>query len=319
MKLKEWFRNQVAAITFAVSNVEKNVLNQEGKNLDENIGLEKRHTQGTLADALVHGELTQEVKNLRWRMYKVLQASEKINVKITGGLEKETGDYDADIAAEGLLEDVKIETTYESVDQRKLLAKVKLDNVDTYELEMVVDNSEIGNGFGDYLDNIKLVDNVVNGKEYHARNKTDKPVKVVREFMPKFQLEDYTKKLNIRKINDDKRLIEFYVSKYPDEYNPNSVHFVREIKRVIENGPRHHNFLEIKEVGFVTNKTLGVSDFLCYGYGNISFDKIVDFDGYYVIKFIADVVINGTNLLEDFVEHELEEKYKNKEAKKVNL
>ena len=289
MKLKEWFKNQVAAIAFAVSNVEKNVLNQDGKNLDENTGIEKRNTQGTLADALIHGEVTQEVKNLRWRMYKMLQASQGLSSRIVGGLTDDDID-NPDLA------DTPFTVTTEFRDKKTLLEKVKIDTYDTYQLEMVVDNSYIPEAMSESPDS-----KVVSANEYFSRNKGVKPIQVVRESPPKFYLETYTKKLNIRTIDNEKKLIEFYVSKYPDEYNPNSVHFIREIKKLIEFGPSRNSFLDIKEVGFITDNTLGVDDYLCYGYNITSFDKIVEFDGYYVIKFLGEVVINGNNVLDKFI------------------
>jgi hypothetical protein len=53
--MKKWFKNRLAAISIAFSNVEKNILNQEGKSLDENVNQERRHTQGMFAYSLIHG------------------------------------------------------------------------------------------------------------------------------------------------------------------------------------------------------------------------------------------------------------------------
>jgi hypothetical protein len=74
--------------------------------------------------------------------------------------------------------------------------------------------------------------------------------------------------------------------------------------------------LEIKEVGFITHKTTGADDFLEYKYEITSFDKIIEFNSFYVIKFLANVVIDGNDILEQHRVVELDENYKNKKRKK---
>jgi hypothetical protein len=156
----------------------------------------------------------------------------------------------------------------------------------------------------------------ISSLEYFATNKAEKPINITREYTPKFLIENFTKKINIRKIDNTKKLIEFYVSKYPDEYNKNSKLFIKEIEKAIKLGQRNINFLEIDEVEFVTNKTIGATDFLKYSFKILNFDKIVEFDGNYVIKFVSETLIDGENILLKYVEEELEEKYNKKEAKK---
>ena len=71
----------------------------------------------------------------------------------------------------------------------------------------------------------------------------------------------------------------------------------------------------IVPVSFTTYKTVGVKDFRRYVYDVQSFDKVIEFDGNYVIKFKCGVTTNGEYLLEKFREEGLELRYKNKERK----
>ena len=312
----KWFKNKIAALTFAFSNVEKNILNQNGAASDNKTNQEKRHLEGTLADSLVHGELTQEVKNLRWRTYKILKNSNKTSLEFDHIDENGNVFYRA-----------------KKHDEKAILKKIKLDTFDDYKLEMVFLNNEITIGtfdavtkyFKEYDTPINSIndnnDNVVShgeisSLEYFATNKAEKPINITREHTPKFLIENFTKKINIRKIDNTKKLIEFYVSKYPDEYNKNSKLFIKEIEKAIKLGQRNISFLEIDEVEFVTNKTIGATDFLKYSFKILNFDKIVEFDGNYVIKFVSETLIDGENILLKYVEEELEEKYNKKEAKK---
>ena len=150
---------------------------------------------------------------------------------------------------------------------------------------------------------------------YYATNKTEKPINVVRGFVSNFNIETFTKKLNIRKINDTKMLLEFYVSKYPDEYNRTTRLFLSALKKATDN-PKQANMLDIEEVYFITNKTLGAPDFLMFEYNELLFDKIIEFDGYYVIKFIGNVKTDGLDITEIHRRKELDDDYTNKKTKK---
>ena len=147
-----------------------------------------------------------------------------------------------------------------------------------------------------------------------ATNKTKKPITIEREFIPRFNLEKYTKKLNIRKIDDDNRLLEFYVSVYPDSYDRSSRLFLSEVKKIIIN-PDLSNTFEMKSVDFISYKTLGANDFLEYKYSDVTYDKIVEFNGFYVIKFKCKVVVNGRDIFEEHRQEVLDKKYENKDKK----
>jgi hypothetical protein len=301
MKLKDWFINQTAALTIAFSSVEKNLLGQNGKKLEDNTEHEVNKMRGTLADALKKGEITQEVKDLRWRTYKVLKASDKKRF-----ISKSEDDFEII-----------------TIDEKKALKKVKVDKYDDYPLELVFNNILNTSSLTDVFENTEFRETIkdeettytLDGFDYFARIKNEPQLTVVRDFVPKYFIEKYTKKLFVRVISTEKRLLEFYVSKYGDEYDVNNKNFLNEVKRAINGGVKKHNFLQINEVGFISYNTLGVSDFLMFGYNVLSFDKIIEHDGFYVIKFIAEIKINGEDMLKEFVEKELEEKYIKKEAK----
>lgn len=61
-KINKWVKNQLAAVVMATSNVEKNALGQETVDLGADTGKYQRVNQGTLADSLINGEITEEVK-----------------------------------------------------------------------------------------------------------------------------------------------------------------------------------------------------------------------------------------------------------------
>ena len=293
--LKKWFNKKIVILALAFANVEKNAFTQKGERLESDINKISDKDSNTLLHSLKNSVVTQEVENLRWRLYKVLEATDTLSSIIIG--------YDDDGYP-------IVETKEVSKKQQKiLLNKVKLDEYDNYELELVVDNSPITISTTD-----SIVDEITS--ENHSSNlKPERPVKVVREFIPKFEIEKYTKKINIRDIDGKNKLIEFYISKYPDLYDKRSTLLISEIKKIINN-PRASNILDINGIGFITYKTLGVKDFMEYHYKVNGFDKLVEFDGNYIIKFKSEVILNGEYLLEKYRMKDLDAKYKNKERKK---
>ena len=139
----------------------------------------------------------------------------------------------------------------------------------------------------------------VKAEEYFAKLKGEHPIKINRSALPKFELERFTKKMCVRVINENERLLEFYVSMYPDEFNRTTRLFISDVKKAITN-PRQADFLEFNGVEFITYKTIGVDDFLHYSYTNVKLDKIVEYNGHYVIKFKADVLVNAHNIFDQY-------------------
>lgn len=315
-KLKKWVKDKAISLSIAISNVEKNALNQKGESLESDANIVKRHTEGQLIDSLINGVITQDVIDLRWRTYKILQETQKHSAKIVG--------YDK--SGYPILENKKI-------DFKKAIKKVKLDKTDVYQLEMVIKNEPTNVGVTDVMDSKFIKHEVtpiinknektkeetatlgtISGQEYFSVFKPEKPIKVDRDFFPKFMLENFTEKLNIRTIDEKKKLLEFYVNKYVKNDDMKSKLFINEIKKAMVN-TFSVNFLDIKKVDFITFNCLGVSDFLYYEYDKLEFDKITEFDGYYLIKYKAENTVNGEPILDKFKVEELDKKYENKERK----
>lgn len=315
MKMK-WIKNKIISFLFSLSVFDKKILSQEKEKINKSSVINNDKDIGTLAHSLKHSIINEEVENLRWRTYKVLRETEGVSAEIVG--------YDED--------GMPIVKT-KKIDKKKGLRKVKLDPHDDYPLELVLDNKEIVIGGNDAMENeyITIFDSIIenhNDKgeltsvthgeidsvEFFATNKSEVPIKITRNNIPKFRLETYTKKLNVRKIDEDKRLLEFFVNKYADEYNRTSRLFLSDLKKAIIE-PEKSTILEFEKVNFVSYKTLGSDDFLEYKYEILSYDKIVEFDGYYVVKFIAKVIENGKDILETYKMVELDKKYESKTKK----
>lgn len=316
MAINKWFKKQMISLSLAMSGIEKNALGQNGSTLDINVAQEQRHSQGTLADSLINGVITKEVESLRWRTYKIMRAMEGLSTKVT---------YDEDGNP------TSVTTT--AYDNKKSLPLIKMDTFDSYPLEMVIDNTPITTSVKDGMNldiktNEKPVINFnkdgiaesathgeISSTELASTLKNELPICIGREALPKFEIETYTTKINVRKINETERLLEFYVSMYPNEENRTSRLFLSDMKKAIEN-PRMSTILDITNVGFITYNNIGVNDFMEYQYDVKKFDKIIEFNGHYVIKFITEVVVDGRYILEHHRVNDLDNKYDKKERKK---
>lgn len=288
-----WIKRQMRAIAFATASVEKSSINQRSEELDMNLGHHQKLNHGSVIDNLINGEVTEEVLNLKWRTYKILDAVSKENLVLLGYDEKGDGIYER--------QDINY--------MKQKLRNVKLDGSDKLPVEMVVTNNDIPNSI---LEDSQL--GIYTSDEINSYIKADKPINIDRESRPKFELEQYTTKLNVLIINANERLLEFYVSKYPDPHNLKSNFFLQEIRK-IKNKNIKSNILEFNSVEFITYKTLGVKDFLNYKYKVINFDKIVEYDGSYVLKFICEVMTSGEYLLEKHRLESLDKRYDNNEPK----
>ena len=224
MGLGKWIKRKMAAIAFATASVEKAALGQgEGSDLGSGSKQHRRLNQGSLADDLKQGQETQQVQELRWRMYKVLEESKKYKTQVTG--------YDD----EGFM--ITETVLVEGLDTAQgTLAKAVVDEHDDYPVELIVMNDEITRGkmesmFGlDEIPDSQVTSTVdgdgdvtktlgeISGESDESINKSERVISCTRELRAKFEIEKFAKKMNVRTISETEKLLEFYVSVYPDEF-----------------------------------------------------------------------------------------------------
>jgi hypothetical protein len=275
MDITGYLKRKMAILSLALARVEKDALNQVSDALGSEGALEQSYHQGQLADALLKGEITYEVKELRWRMYKVLNATENLRSRIVG--------YDED----GL----PITETTEHT--RQLLRDVNVDKEDPHKVELVIYNHDVVKSTTEALNNEKLTIHKEEASEREDRHN-----------------------LVVRDVDGENKLLEFYISQYPDGFDRKTRFLISEIKKSMRNS-RASDILDITRVGFVTNKSLGAPNGMEYIYEINKFHKIVEFNGHYVIKFMATPIVNGEFIFSQHKLEDLEEKYRTKAPKKL--
>jgi hypothetical protein len=276
-------------LNLALSKVEENALGQMSNNISDDAKQTERYRKGTLADDLIQGRITEEVKNLRARMYKVIEHADNLQNGIKPILNEKGEIIDYDITNATI--------------KKPITNKIKGDPFDDYKIEMVINNEPITSSVLDTFDRVNKygIDQI-------------NPILIDRDIHPKFEIEKYSKRLFVRNINDNEKLLEFYVSKYPDQYNRKTNLLISAIKK-LETNPKNSDLIDINKVEFITYNDIGVANFKEFEYEINRFDKLVEYDGFYVIKFIATVINNGVNILQKYRKEDLDKKYDNKEFK----
>lgn len=292
-----WLKRKLGIFYLGFSNVEKNMLNNTGDSLDSGVSKHQRLTQGRLSDALINGEVTEQVLELKWRTYKILDESQGLSTKIVG--------YDED--------NLPITVTTSIFSN---IRKLKVDEHDSYKPIMVIKNEPIITSSTDMMNVLDVNEDNrdISFDTINSQNEVEFPIGVERDNITAMEIEKYSSKMVVRDMENEEYLLEFYVPIYSDEFNRKSKFVLSEIKKLIDK-PTFSNLTNIKTVSFITNKSIGVKDNLYFEYEIKSFDKIVTFNGFYVIKFKSKAIKNGYNILLEHVHEQLEKKYNNKEKK----
>ena len=195
--IRHRFRNFMIGLSFALKRTEDTMLRQEGAADNVGIGDEQEVNENRVSKALLKGEVTQEVKNLRYRTYKVDEEA------------KETEYYSP-------LKAIK----RDKQDNRH----IKYKKPDDCTLILIQPNKQ----------ECESVYAAI--KEYENKEKETKQftIKIKRNFVPRFRLEEYTRRLALFSRPDGSTVADFYISKYPDPSEFKAKAFIREVKEVMD-------------------------------------------------------------------------------------
>ena len=303
-----WIKNQIIGVMAALSAVEENALKQTGASLSDDTKMHQRLTQGTLMDSLINGEITEEVKLLRARLYKVTEAMDSMVIHLK---------YDEN--GEAVYE-------YEEQDYKTALSKLTIEPSDEYPPELVFFNKNETDGINDaansFLSTAKVIDNpkfnpdqeehdIDNPKTIvigEVSNVEKKPLIILRDYSARFIVEKHISKVISRIIDSKHRLIELHIPKYPKAYNKNSSMFLKYFVKEMR-VPEKSDLFEIKGLEFVTtNSTIGITHGILFEFSDVVFDKIVEFDGHYVIKYKTKI-LNVEDVKDYFKHEELDKLY----------
>lgn len=297
---KIWFKVKyfLKSIFYGMSAAD-NILFGDGES--ESIVINKETQDKRVSKDLLKGEVTQEVEELRYRTYKVDRESKNFEY------------YSPTLAKKRDINDSKF---------------VKYENSDNLEIVTIQPNVFLKENIYDAIKNVsdenikKSVDEYGNsqieinvGKFKQQKNYT---IKLIRNeyAIPRYYLEEYTTRLVVKKCNEEnKYILDFYISKYPHISDLKSKGFVREIERIKNEGWKS-DIIEFNNVNFITSHAYQLDDMIEFNFKYPTFKEIIEFDGHYIIRYRA-TLNKQHDIMDDFYSKSMDEKYKNKEAKEV--
>jgi hypothetical protein len=245
-----------------------------------------------LSDALLRGELTEEVKKLRWRIYKILSYYDEKDFVIKG--------YDEN--------DIPI------IEAKKKTVNIKKLNIykDDNDIEMIIKNVNYYSGVSDASGNEKLD---LIGMENETKSNTK--IEIEYNSLPKFNLEEYIEKMVVKKKGES-YINELYVNKYEKcEYRRRDKLFLSEIKKIKDNNFKS-SITDIKKIKFISDfSDLKVKLLHEFEFDIIKLIDVIEYDYWYIIRLESkEGEIFNRAIYEDYINKELEEKYKLKARKK---
>lgn len=296
--MKKWFINIWNSIEMffmnlavATKNVETQVLTQGGvDSANGGTTISQDVTQGThaLSRALLRGELTEEVKQLRYRTYKVDREAKKYKYfSPTLALKKKEG------------KDNKF---------------ISYDNSDGLDVITIQDCHPI----------IENIEDALNQIENGGRGEITKyNIEIERSFRPRFKIEEFLRKIVVKRFDDTHAILDFYFSKYPDKLFLNSNDksfrskaFIHEIESIKDKKVKS-DMLDMEKLRFVTSHAYRQDDLIEFVFRNLFFREVKEFDGDYILQFKASIEHDGIDLTASYYNKTMDERYKNKEKKEV--
>lgn len=231
---------------------------------------------------MLEEKVTQEVEELRYTSYRVANESKKYRYVGNGKAIKKT-------------------------ESQLTERHVEIEETDNLPIILIQDNTLICE---DVYTSLKEV-----GKKENKKNFHDYVIKIKRDIFPRFQIEQYVKKLVLKQA-DGNYVIDLYCSKYPSQFSEKKDKaFISEIQKIKSGKVRNSDVLDFNEINFVTSNAWGIDDWFKFSFNDFEYYDIVEFDGNYVIRLGCQSNIFMGNLLDKIYCESAEKKYENKEIR----
>lgn len=279
-KIWKNIRISVYSLFYGMKVTEDNILHQDSGGLGGGTNINKHVEDRKLSKALLKGEVTQEVEELRYRTYLIDNESKSFT-------------YYAPTLA---------------LREKQQKKNYKYDDSDGLELITSQPNDEIVK---------KLTEDIVNfGTE---PLKCEHRIKVEYDgFIPRFRLDNYITRLDVKRLDENHAILDAFVPIYakPDDFKTQG--FLNEIKKIKNEGVRS-DMVNIEKISFTTYRAYKLANLIKFVFKNIHLREIKEFDGHYILRFKSSIEQDTVDLTKTFYSKSMDEKYKAKEKKDVSV
>lgn len=267
-------------LVLALKNTEVNMLHNTGTTIGENTAIIKEVEQNRVSKALLKGEVTQEVEELRYRTYLV---------------DKESKGFEYYAPTLALKRD--------SQDSKFMIH----DDSDGLELITIQPNDVL----------VETVNETL--QQVGGRGKrTEHRVKVVRNFPVRYKIESYMTRIDVKRLDEKHVILDMFFSKYPNPSDFKSKGFVRELEKIRDEKIKS-DILDIENVNFATKHAYKLNDLVKFSFNNLWFKEIVEFDGHYIMRFKASFEQDSCDLTKKYYSKTMDMKYQTNEKKDVQI
>lgn len=266
------------------------VSNDENNNAIDIGGIEQQQEVNNVYKDLLKGEVTEAVRELRHEMYYAERKSKKYLYNGGGR--------------------AKVNSTFGQF-------KGNVENEDNLDILIVQNNSVIPSSLQDegvsvYGNKFDIDDNISDNLRNKTRIEKEYRIKIIRDFIPRFCLESFVKKVVVKSLNNNKVMLDLYVSKYVNKFETTSKLFHNEMEKIYQGFTS--DIIKFNMLCFVAKDAYGADDLTFHSFKDIEYDNIVEYDGNYVLKFIA--TMNETeDLIQEFYHDKTAKKCENHELR----
>jgi hypothetical protein len=147
-------------------------------------------------------------------------------------------------------------------------------------------------------------------------------LKIKRGFLPRLKIEEITSKVVVKEYNEVYDEIDFYCRNVVRKFHSNDNFYISELKRL------HHaddltkermkttsDLLVFDGLSFHTEKPFGLDEGVFVNYDNFHFQEILEFDGHYILRFIAKPVGEIEKLTDKYKSETMTQKYEQKQVR----
>ena len=244
---------------------------------------EQKVESNSVLAQLLRGEVTQEVKDVRYEMYESVRQSKDFQVMGYSG---------------------------KAVKKNHMLDKtpMKIDREDGLKVILIQDNKIDFDGQKTAVDNSETLRKV--RVEADAKHR----FKASHEYPVRHKIETYARKVVVKLTDEENKYkLDFYLSEYPIENDPRAVYVTKELESLYKSGSRTSDLTDLITLTFTTDKAYGDDDWKVYDFTIKQYIGIKKFDGNYVLSFYASLPESGVfDVTDEYKDEVSVKKFKDK-------
>lgn len=300
-KIKRFWNNIKIGLALGMKSADEEILHNDNGGDDVDSGVHQQVSDKRVAKHLLKGEITQEVEELRYRTFAV---------------DREAKGYDfySPVKAVKKPQTLSRKMMY-LTDKGLILITIQPNRHigdDVYEALAEIDTKNIQvDKKGEIQQNIGKIK-----KKHRYTIQVERP----QDFFPRYRLEEYTQKVVCFYADEEKKkcVVDFYVTKYPNDKDYKSKGFVRELENIRDKKMKS-DVVDIKGLEFQTVHAYGKNDGLFYKFQNFVFDGIYEYDGDYIVRYKGSVAVDGEDFFDKYYSESMAKKYRDNAPKEATV